>query len=131
MKIYRPGPLVCYLLHFDRPVGRAQHYLGSTFESHLARRLRSHSRAKGASLTAAAVLNGRRIALAHLWPILNRSDEMRAKKNGHLKRLCPICRGDLKFEQAPIITLDSVDLDAWNALLWPGSAVEWKPPMSP
>lgn len=124
MKISPPGPLVCYLLHFEAPVGRAQHYLGSTFESHLAKRLRSHGKGRGARLTRAAIEGGSRLALAALWAVPSREEEMRLKRSGHIKKRCAICNGSQTFDASPLVTPDTIQLSAWNALLWPGSTVE-------
>lgn len=123
MKPKRYGPLVCYLLHFDPPVGRARHYLGSTFETHLGRRLRSHATGKGARLTAAAVNAGSTIALASVWNISTRENEMLAKRAGHLKRRCPICDGTLAFADAPHLQPTELAMSAWQGLGWPGTVV--------
>lgn len=121
MIIKRAGPLVCYLLHFEQPVGRAQHYLGSTFEHILPRRLQAHAAGRGSRLTAYAMQGSGRVALANVWPIFTRQDEMRHKRNGHLKRLCPICDGRLALQDAPTLSPTAPLLNAWNGLQWPGS----------
>lgn len=131
MKIKSAGPLVCYLLHFDPPHGRITHYCGSTFERLLTRRLQQHAAKRGARLVSAAVEGGSRLALASVWPIFTRYDEMRVKRAGHLRRRCPICLGSLPFEDAPIITAASVDLPPWSDLSWPGSLVEGRRSQGP
>ncbi len=94
MKPRKTSPLVLYLLHFDRPVGRFSHYMGSTFEHLLPTRLRAHSEARGARLTARAARAGIGFTCVDVTYISSRAAEHQRKRKGHLKRDCPICRGE-------------------------------------
>lgn len=98
MRTIKAGPLVVYLLHFDAPVGRKEHYIGSTFERRLSTRMEAHRRGQGALLLRKLIKDGNGFTLVRLWGVLSRSQEHRMKRNGHLKRLCPICSGTLPLE---------------------------------
>lgn len=79
-----------YLLHFERPLHHARHYLGSTDD--LATRLAEHERGAGARLLAALRERGIAWRLARTWQG-DRAQERRLKhRNGHGPMLCPICR---------------------------------------
>lgn len=120
MKPRRCSPLVLYLLHFDAPVGRFRHYMGSTFEHLLPSRLKAHSEARGARLTARAARAGIGFTCVDVRFILSRQDEHARKRKGHLKRDCPICqgtpceKGSLTFSASPVRQPDwsglSIDL---------------------
>jgi hypothetical protein len=87
---------VCYLLHFDRPIGsdnprgRAQHYLG--YADRLDRRALQHLTGRGAKITQALVAHGIGFQIARTWPG-SRSFERKLKRRKEAPRLCPICRG--------------------------------------
>lgn len=85
------GATILYLLHFDRPIGRAVHYLGSTTETQLMQRVRQHQLGHGSRLTEIARL--RRIAfwLATVIPVPSRDHERRIKTNGHFSKKCSVC----------------------------------------
>lgn len=80
-----------YLLHFEKPVARARHYLGFTRDDRLNERLTEHMSKKGARLTARAVDAGVAIYLARVFPQLTANDEKRLKAASHFDKLCPIC----------------------------------------
>lgn len=79
---------VIYLLHFDRPFGHAQHYLGWTRS--LDRRLFHHLNGTGANLLAHVAKAGIPWHLAAVYPG-TRSAERAMKNHGHARR-CPVCR---------------------------------------
>lgn len=92
------SPLVAYLLHFAEPVGRSRHYLGSTMEHLLIKRLETHAKGRGARLTARAFASGTAVHLVDVWGLLSRADEHRLKRIGHYNRRCPVCSGLTKLE---------------------------------
>lgn len=118
MKIERYRPLVVYMLHFSKPVGRARHYVGSTFEHLLIRRLHAHAGGRGASLTRAAATAGARLTLVMVQPIFSRSDEYRIKRNGHFKDHCPLCNGAISEAQAQFPFCEPIASPAWQSLHW-------------
>jgi len=78
----------CYLLHFDRPIYRAQHYLG--WSVNIARRVRLHQRGKGARLVAQALAAGIGVELVRVWPEADKAEERWLKRRGP-KGQCPVC----------------------------------------
>lgn len=83
----RPRGFV-YLLHFDRPLSHARHYMGWT--SGLHERLAAHRDGRGARLTAVLREVGIGWKLARAWRG-GRTDERRLKRRKEAPRLCPIC----------------------------------------
>jgi len=77
-----------YLLHFDRPLHHARHYLGSTAD--LDARLAEHRAGTGARLVAVMRSLGIGFTLARTWPG-DRKTERRLKRRKEGPRLCPIC----------------------------------------
>lgn len=80
-----------YLLHFEPPVGRAQHYLGFTTPEGFKDRMTRHARGQGATLTRKAVEKGCKIYLARTFPDYDKSVERKLKQAGHMKQQCPLC----------------------------------------
>jgi predicted GIY-YIG superfamily endonuclease len=79
----------CYLLHFDRPIYRAQHYLG--WSTNIAMRVAKHQRGKGARLVAQALAAGIGVELVRVWPEADKARERALKRSGP-KTGCPTCR---------------------------------------
>ncbi len=79
----------CYLLHFYRPIYRAQHYLG--WSVNIARRVAQHQRGKGARLVAQALTAGIGVDLVRVWPEVDKVKERALKRLGP-KGQCPKCR---------------------------------------
>jgi len=77
-----------YLLHFDRPMSHARHYIG--FAGDVAARLREHQAGRGARITQVAVGRGIELTLVRTWEG-GRHDERRLKQSKNGPRLCPIC----------------------------------------
>ena len=84
-------PDVLYLLHFERKIAHAQHYLGCCREDRLETRLTEHARGHGAKLVAHAVRTENPIYLARVFPELGFESEKAVKRNSHFKNLCPVC----------------------------------------
>lgn len=79
---------VVYLIHFDRPLCHAQHYLGWTND--LGQRLADHEAGRGARLMAVIAEVGITWCVARLW-MGTRTLEKRLKTRHGPYRLCPIC----------------------------------------
>ena len=79
-----------YLLHFSRPYRHAAHYLG--WAKDVDARVAEHQSGTGARLTQVVVAAGIELVLAWSAPG-TRKDERRMKRNSHIPRRCPICRG--------------------------------------
>ncbi len=81
---------VCYLVHFDKPVGnsKAQHYLG--FAKSLPERIAKHRASKGAAITARANKLGIGWRVVRVWRNADADAEI-ALKAMLPKNLCPYC----------------------------------------
>ena len=79
-----------YLLHFDRPLHHARHYLG--WASDLEARLAVHGKADGSALMRAVAAAGIDWQLARTWTG-DRHRERQLKQRGKA-RMCPLCRAE-------------------------------------
>ena len=79
-----------YLIHFDRSLHHARHYLGATRNLH--QRLEQHAHGRGARLTQEIVDLGIGWQLAAVW-ITNKlwTSEQHAKRQKHGPKYCPLC----------------------------------------
>lgn len=79
-----------YVLHFDRPLTHARHYIGWTERDDLDARLDEHRAGRGARIVEALVAAGIgfRVAATYLG---TRHDERRMKRQKHGGRFCPEC----------------------------------------
>lgn len=85
-----PGRPQVYLLHFDKPLHHARHYVGYV-EYDLEQRIEHHLAGRGARLVAAVVAAGIDVQLARVWPGANRTFERRLKRWHGSARFCPLC----------------------------------------
>lgn len=81
-----------YLLHFDRPLAHAQHYLG--WSSDVPKRVYAHVKGNGARLPAAFRAKGIGFVVARVWEGGDRTLERRLKQRKGARALCPVCRGE-------------------------------------
>jgi len=79
-----------YLIHFDTPYKHAHHYIGVTAGA-LEDRLQRHRNGNGANLMAVIKRAGITWRVAHSWADVPRFTEMRLKRRGSAKRICPLC----------------------------------------
>jgi predicted GIY-YIG superfamily endonuclease len=93
---------VCYLIHFDEPVGRskAQHYLG--FATDLRRRIAQHRAGKGSAITARANALGIGWRVVRVWRDAD-LDAEQALKAMLPKNLCPYCNVRVRRQKARLI----------------------------
>lgn len=85
-----------YLLHFDRPLEHAQHYLG--FADDIDARIERHRAGNGSKLVRAALDAGIGFRLVRVWEGMDRNGERKLKKRKNGCKLCPLCMGK---EQCP------------------------------
>ncbi len=110
--------MLVYLLHFERPLSHARHYIGSTPEHCLSRRMAEHANGTGAKLTAAVARAKIPMTLARLWYSPDRRLERKLKAQRNAKTLCPICtKGEIGN---PILTpsVPSSVIPAWSGHSW-------------
>ncbi len=84
-----------YLLHFLRPLGAVQHYIGVTTD--LARRTHEHAERRTHSRTTERFKTaGIGFVVAQTWEFETLSEarqyERKLKKGFNSKRVCPVCR---------------------------------------
>lgn len=79
-----------YLIHFDKPLAHAQHYLGFV-ESDLQKRIERHRSGAGAKLLRAANLAGIGWNVVKVWEDGDRNFERSLKNKKKSSCLCPIC----------------------------------------
>lgn len=87
-----------YLLHFDRPLKQASHYIGFTSRT-VEERLDDHVRGDGAKLTSAASRLG--IPMAVVWTGSGtRDDERRLKNRKNARQICPKCLAEFRLKRS-------------------------------
>lgn len=80
-----------YLIHFDKPLAHALHYVGFV-ESDLEQRIKKHLSGNGAKILAA--LNRADIAwhVVRIWEDADRTFERKLKNTNNTKIYCPCCQ---------------------------------------
>lgn len=82
-----------YLIHFEKPLAHAQHYLGyCNGEESLEQRVDRHRRGDGARLLRAVAQAGIRFQVVRTWTDGDRALERRLKGWKKSSNLCPVCR---------------------------------------
>lgn len=100
-----------YLVHFEKPLKHAKHYIGFTDGTLRARFARHRSLARvrrGSALMRAVMEAGIAFKVVRTWPG-DRDKERRIKVNGHSSKRCPVCLGEVSYN-------DAVDLLASEAI---------------
>lgn len=82
--------MAVYLLHFERPIAHARHYLG--YADDVDTRIAKHRNGNGARLVAEFVANDIGFTVARIWPGGDRTFERKLKNRHNTPRLCPVCR---------------------------------------
>lgn len=97
-----------YLIHLDKPLGHAKHYLGYTSLETVTERLERHRAGNGARLLQVANQRGITYSIVRTWEFERCQDaksfERRMKLNSHVPRKCPVCN------QA-IVQLESIETE--------------------
>lgn len=91
-----------YLIHLERglvPSHGSTHYIGWANEDGLWERIESHAAGTGSPLLRAANERGIAWAVARVWKGADRHFERRLKRRRKAKHLCPVCRGEVQFDQ--------------------------------
>jgi len=87
-----------YLIHFDKPLKHARHYLG--WADRLDARLAHHRTGNGARLMAAVATAGIGWEVVRTWPG-DRTWERRLKRGKNAPQICPVCNpGNRRRERA-------------------------------
>lgn len=79
-----------YLIHLDRPLGHAKHYLGYTEAETVTARFQRHKSGYGARLLAAANELGIDYSVVRVWEG-SKKLERRLKRRKNSPDLCPVC----------------------------------------
>lgn len=88
---------VVYLIHFEKPLHHAQHYMG--FTEDLKQRLTQHAMGKGARLMEVIAEHGIEWKLARTWENGSRTMERQLKNQHNAPLLCPECSGKEAFNR--------------------------------
>lgn len=110
--------MLVYLLHFERPLRHAQHYIGSTPDHGLERRMREHATGRGAKLTAAVARAKIPMTLARLWYSPDRRHETKLKAAKNARSLCPVCRSGESDNPVLTASTEPAGTPAWSAASW-------------
>jgi hypothetical protein len=97
-----PNEGTVYLLHFDRPLSHARHYLGFAEDGGLEDRLERHRSGRGSKLMAAVVQAQIGFSLVRTWAG-NRDFERRLKKRKCAGRICPVCSPETWNKRANVV----------------------------
>jgi len=81
-----------YLLHFERPLAHARHYVGVALDGDVQRRLAEHLAGHGSPLVAAVVRAGIAVELVLHVPGDRGLERRWHNTHGHGGALCPRCR---------------------------------------
>ncbi len=81
-----------YILHFDKKLHHAQHYVGCT--ENIDRRMNEHLHCHqcGSNLVRAAIKQGINVVLAKVYPNGDRALEKKIKAMKKTSLVCPICQ---------------------------------------
>lgn len=83
--------MTVYLLHFEKPLAHAAHYLGFCEDSDVSDRVAKHGKASGSKLLSACNRAGIGFHLALVIPGADRNFERKLKNRGGAGRWCPHC----------------------------------------
>ena len=83
--------MTVYILHFNEPVGHAQHYVGFCEEGNLEKRLETHRKGHGSRLVAELMRRGLDFELAKFYVGKSRKFERMLKRQRNTRRYCPVC----------------------------------------
>lgn len=86
-----------YLLHFDRPLHHAKHYLGWAKDDPMDRVNDHLAGLSRVAIMRAAVAAGIHVELVRTWPA-DRTTERKLKNRKNARGLCPICRASYNEE---------------------------------
>lgn len=83
--------MMIYLIHFDRPLHHARHYVGFTSKDAIDERLAEHRRGQGAKILRALNECGIAYKVVRTWDG-DRNFERRIKNQNNTGRYCPVCQ---------------------------------------
>lgn len=83
--------MAVYLIHLDKPIGHARHYIGYSKDPRA--RLKRHRAGRGGRLLAVAAKRGIYFDIVRVWPDAGQAWERRLKRQNNASRLCPACLG--------------------------------------
>ncbi len=99
-----PGSKV-YLIHFDKPLHHARHYVG--FSEDLPGRIQKHRNGQGAAFMKAIAKEHISWHVSHIWDG-DRTFERMVKDQHHASHLCPTCIQEKIFERTLSLVVNPV-----------------------
>lgn len=89
-----------YLIHFERKLYHAQHYIGFT-DVPLIDRVERHLAGNGSKLLRAVTKAGIEWEVVRVWQDKDRKFERKLKNQKNSKLLCPICKIEKYLNEQP------------------------------
>lgn len=83
----------CYLIHLDKPIAHARHYIGWELRDD-DRRITAHRNGNGGRLLAVANSRGISYQKVRTWPGTSKRWERQLKNYAKARMLCPVCNED-------------------------------------
>jgi predicted GIY-YIG superfamily endonuclease len=80
-----------YLIHFEKKIGHAQHYIGFCYDERFAARIHHHEKGTGSRLLKAVNEAGIKWSVVRQWPNEDGNFERKLKNKKKASLLCPIC----------------------------------------
>jgi predicted GIY-YIG superfamily endonuclease len=80
-----------YLIHFDQPYLRVQHYIGYCRDDLFEQRMQYHRSGRGSCLMRAVTQAGIEWRVVRIWPDADGNFERRLKNRKKAAKLCPVC----------------------------------------
>lgn len=92
----KPHSGTVYLIHFERRLQHAGHYLG--YCDDLDRRLAQHRSGNGARLMEVIAANGISWKVVRTWVGDRAFERLLKRRKNTPRRLCPVCRGEVPYD---------------------------------
>lgn len=83
--------MAVYLIHFDKPLHHARHYIGYAEDYNVAKRLEHHRAGRGARLLAVLNALGIGYQIVRTWPHAGKHFERHLKNMKKTSKFCPVC----------------------------------------
>ena len=91
-KALHEGDGLVYIIHFEKKLKHAGHYIGFCEAGNLEKRMATHRAGNGSKLMAAVTEAGINWEVAHVFEGKSRHFERYLKNQKNSKRFCPFCR---------------------------------------
>lgn len=99
-----------YLIHFDKPLRHAQHYIGyvNSSKRSVTKRMSRHKKGNGAKILKHITSLGIGWTKVRIWEKVTRNDERILKNRTYSKKMCPVCNPE-KYRKYGILIVNKVE----------------------